>query len=68
MCHEESALCVTKRRSRWGYIDNPKLEQETIEGTHAPETPATNAGQPIRAITYPELETKLTDATALLHS
>ena len=33
-------LCVTKRRSSWACIGNPKLEQETIEGTHAQETPA----------------------------
>ena len=31
---------VTKRRSGWTCIGNPKLEQETIEGTHARETPA----------------------------
>ena len=29
-----------KRRSGWACIGNPKLEQETIEGTHARETPA----------------------------
>ena len=28
----------TKRRSNWACIGNPKLEQETIEGTHAQET------------------------------
>ena len=33
-------LCVTKRRSSWVCIGNPKLEQETIECTHAQETPA----------------------------
>ena len=31
---------VTKRRSSWACIGNPKPEQETIEGTHAQETPA----------------------------
>ena len=30
----------TKRRSSWACIGNPKPEQETIEGTHAQETPA----------------------------
>ena len=33
-------LKVTKRRSSWACIGNPKLEKETIEGTHAQETPA----------------------------
>ena len=32
--------CVTKRLSSWACIGNPKPEQETIEGTHAQETPA----------------------------
>ena len=32
--------CVTKRRRGWACIGNPKQEQETIEGTHAKETPA----------------------------
>ena len=31
---------VTKRRSGWACIGNPKLEQESIEGTDARETPA----------------------------
>ena len=31
---------VTKRRSSWACIGNPQPEQETIEGTHAQETPA----------------------------
>ena len=31
---------VTKRRSSWACRGNPKPEQETIEGTHAQETPA----------------------------
>ena len=31
---------VTKRCSGWACIGNPKPEQETIEGTHAQETPA----------------------------
>ena len=37
-----ASLCdvVTKRRSSWACIGNPKPEQESIEGTHAPETPA----------------------------
>ena len=33
-------LFVTKRRSSWACIGNPKPEQETIKGTHAQETPA----------------------------
>ena len=33
-------VCVTKRRSSWACVSNPKLEQETIEGTQAQETPA----------------------------
>ena len=33
-------LVVTKRLSGWACIGSPKLEQETIEGTHARETPA----------------------------
>ena len=32
--------CVTKRRSSWACIGNPKPEQETIKGTHAQETSA----------------------------
>ena len=37
---DPTATCkVTKRRSSWACIGNPKLEQETIEGTHAQETP-----------------------------
>ena len=43
-------LVVTKRRSSWACTGNPKPEQETIEGTHAQETPAYHtargAGQP----------------------
>ena len=35
-----AASVVTKRRSSWACIGNPKPEQETIEGTHAQETPA----------------------------
>ena len=31
---------VTKRRSSWACIGNPKPERDTIEGTHAQETPA----------------------------
>ena len=33
-------LDVTKRRSSWACIGNPKPEQETIKGTHAQETSA----------------------------
>ena len=33
-------VVVTKRHSSWACIGNPKLEQETIECTHAQETPA----------------------------
>ena len=33
-------VTVTKRRDSWACIGNPKLEQETTEGTHAQETPA----------------------------
>ena len=38
-----AASAVTKRRSSWACIVNPKLEQETTEGTegtHARQTPA----------------------------
>ena len=35
-----AVCCVTKRRSSWACIGNPNPEQETIEGTHAQETPA----------------------------
>ena len=31
---------ASKRRSSWACIGNPNPEQETIEGTHAQETPA----------------------------
>ena len=34
------SLLYTVRSSIWACIGNPKLEQETIEGTHAQETPA----------------------------
>ena len=34
----QAAVCVTKRRSSWACTGNPKLEQETIGGTHAQET------------------------------
>ena len=37
--YEAVTVCVTKRRSGWACIGNPKVEQETIEGTHAQETP-----------------------------
>ena len=33
-------IFVTKRRSSWACIGNPKPEQETIKGTHAQETSA----------------------------
>ena len=39
--HWWAGVCdVTKRRSSWACIGNTKPEQETIEGTHAQETPA----------------------------
>ena len=38
--HGLPALSVTQTRSCWACIGNPKLEQESIEGTHAQETPA----------------------------
>ena len=40
MCNLDDGGLVTKRRSSWACIGNPKLEQETVEGTHAQETPA----------------------------
>ena len=39
-CYTCSLCCVTKRRSSWACMGNPKLEQETIEGTHARESQA----------------------------
>ena len=39
-CFAHGGQRITKRRSSWGCIGNPKPEQETIKGTHAQETPA----------------------------
>ena len=44
----EVDACVTKRRSSWACIGNPKLEQETIEGTHAQETQANHTARGAR--------------------
>ena len=38
--HGHHQRVVTKRRSSWACIGNPKPEQETIKGTHAQETSA----------------------------
>ena len=35
----DSVYLVTKRRRFWACIGNPKLEQETVEGTQAREMP-----------------------------
>ena len=40
VCCTKNTRLVTKRRSGWACIGNPKLEQESIEGTRARETPA----------------------------
>ena len=41
-------MCVTKRRSSWECIGNPKLEQETIEGKHTQETQANHTARGAR--------------------
>ena len=38
--HQNMKSVVTKRRSSWACVGNPKLEQEIIKGTHAQETSA----------------------------
>ena len=43
-CVQVVAIRVTNRRSSWACIGNPKLEQESIEGTHAQETPYEDCG------------------------
>ena len=40
LCTHQNSALVTERRSGWACTGHPKLEQETIEGTHARETPA----------------------------
>ena len=47
-------VCVTKRRSSWACVSNPKLEQETIEGTQAQETPAYKR-RPTTPVSYTHL-------------